>query len=1077
MNTVLKRYTLAALLLATFTLSYYAAASPADDLVGRWRQVEAGSSVEFGVLQFEKEGRLYVEVNQKGENSVLLVQYAVDEESTTISFSEALDFDPVTFAFEEDLLVLTQGDEEPLKFEKQNELRFYSSIAGDSEMHVMQIKSLDVNVEVFGERAITNVMYTIKNNHDEDLEAKIEIPLPEDALVVGYAIDINDAMIEGVAVPKAKARQAFEEIEDREVDPGIAEITRGNNFSTEIYPVPSKGTRKIRISYTHPLERNLIGNYYYQFPLSKIDSNAAVSISMSADGMRFIPLVKKSPFNKPEWEEANTGNRYYFADALPNSFDRIEPLRDLEVRFTPLKKSSAVIARARDGHRYLYSNLVISDESLAPIEAPTRISVLWDASASAEENHKDKLKLLAGFLKKIKKLKLENIELQLVVFANEILHEQVYKIGGVEDALVLAYLLENVHYDGATRYDLPEEAAKKFAADYSLLFSDGMSSLGTLSPIDLDKPLYVITASTKNNLPWLYESAYRNKGLLLDLTKLGTGKALDRIGTQLPALEMRVNGEVNNFEISNWLNLENEITLSVAAQLPKELEQMEEGTLSFSVANNMLHVANFEQKAVGEFARYDWLRLRLNNMSGDLVRNEELITKLGMEYSLATAYTSLVVLEDLDDYVTYGIQPPISFPGAKKYEKMRAEFLKDEKENEPTQENILAFLNDQWAERTEWWNDSKPMTLEKIEEKKKALAEKKKAEQEKMRARSSSENDVVEEVSVAGIRASLDATEDAASGGGVAVSLKPWSPDVPYIQRIKAGDPKGKKSDIDLYRKEKETFGESPAFYMDVAQYFFEKGEEKLAIRIMSNVLEINPENVALERMVAYNLEQFGAHDAAIAVLEHVKQLNAWEASSARDLAKVWEKKALLSKKMEDYQQTIDYYFEAITGPWDVEETLRVVALMELNHFLAKLKSEEMNIPNWKASLLKNLDVDVRIVLSWNSRVADIDLWVQEPSGEWVSYSNEISLSGGTLPYDVTDGFGPEEYLTRFALEGDYEIFVDLYSNRSVELFGPITLTLDLYTNYGREDETLTTTSVRLKEKGERIPIGKITWH
>lgn len=1077
MITVFKRYLIPVSLLLLCLTQHYVAAAPGDDLLGRWKLVSNDPGQEYAFLQFEKGGTLYVETKEDTGYAVQAVPYKVEiiEEQTQL-IVEVLTDQSLQYSFAEKQLQITDGAT-TMTFEREKQLRHYSRIAQDGDRRVMQIKALDINVEIFGERAISHVMYTIQNNHDEDLEAKIDIPLPEDALVVGYAIDIGDAMIEGVAVPKAKARQSFEEIEDERVDPGIAEITRGNKFSTEIYPVPAGGTRKIRVSYTHSLDRNLIGSYAYEFPLHLIDSNAAVSVSMSADGMRFIPLVKKSPFEKPKWDEANTGNRYYFADALPNSFDRMEPIKDLEVRFTPLDQSTAVIARARDGHRYVFAKLDLEESLLTSVGAPTRITVLWDASASAEVNQKEKLKVLAGFLKEIKKLKLENIELQLVVFANEILHEKVYKIGGQEDPLVLAHLIK-LQYDGATRFDLPVEAARKFAADYSLLFSDGISTLGSLSPVALDTPLYVINAAQEKNLPWLYTSAYQNKGLLLDVNRLGVAKTVELIGKQLPALEIRVNGLPGDLELATWLRLDSEIQLSVAARLPQKLEAMQEGTLSFSIGDKLLYVANFEQRAAGEFARYDWLRLQLNNLLGDLVSNEKRITDFGMQYALATPYTTLMVLEDIEQYVEYGIRPPASFPQADTYEKLRAAFVESEEDEASTRENILEYLEDEWENRTRWWKKSEPTTVDAVKQKMADDLEKRKQSRPRMTATASADavvaEEAVEEISVQGVRASLPEDEEQ---GAAVTTIKPWSPDTPYMQRIKTGDPKGKKSQLDLYFEEKQNWGASPTFYMDVAQFFFEKGESDVAVRIMSNVLELNPENVALERMVAYNLEQFGAFDAAIAVLEHVKKLNPWEASSARDLAKVWEKKALQTKAAKDYQQAIDYYVEAIVGPWELEEELRIVALMEFNHLLAGLKTDEMNIPQWQASFLQNLDLDVRVVLSWNSRVADIDVWVQEPSGEFVSYSNSNSYAGGYLPFDITDGFGPEEYLTRFALKGDYEVFVDLYSNRSVELFGPVSVTLDIYTNYGRENEELHSTTVRLGEAGERIPVGGITWH
>lgn len=83
--------------------------------------------------------------------------------------------------------------------------------------------------------------------------------LPEKSTIRGFALDINGAMVDGVAVEKEKARVAFEE-EVRKgccrlfyfqhlfchlrctffflgVDPGIVEHISGNTFKTRVYPM------------------------------------------------------------------------------------------------------------------------------------------------------------------------------------------------------------------------------------------------------------------------------------------------------------------------------------------------------------------------------------------------------------------------------------------------------------------------------------------------------------------------------------------------------------------------------------------------------------------------------------------------------------------------------------------------------------------------------------------------------------------------------------------------------------------------------------------------------------------------
>ena len=53
-----------------------------------------------------------------------------------------------------------------------------------------------------------------------------------------------------------------------------------------------------------------------------------------------------------------------------------------------------------------------------------------------------------------------------------------------------------------------------------------------------------------------------------------------------------------------------------------------------------------------------WAIQKIKNLELDSDKNEQEILKLGKKYSIVTGFTSLIVLENADDYVTYKIKPP-----------------------------------------------------------------------------------------------------------------------------------------------------------------------------------------------------------------------------------------------------------------------------------------------------------------------------------------------------------------------------------------------------------------------------------
>jgi uncharacterized protein YfaP (DUF2135 family) len=77
---------------------------------------------------------------------------------------------------------------------------------------------------------------------------------------------------------------------------------------------------------------------------------------------------------------------------------------------------------------------------------------------------------------------------------------------------------------------------------------------------------------------------------------------------------------------------------------------------------------------------------------------------------------------------------------------------------------------------------------------------------------------------------------------------------------------------------------------------------------------------------------------------------------------------------------------------------------------------------------------------------------------------------------DVTDGFGPEEYMIRKAPNGEYEVFVKYFASHQQTLFGPATATATIFTNWGRATEKSKTLSLRLEKQSEKVKIGAITF-
>ena len=130
--------------------------------------------------------------------------------------------------------------------------------------------------------------------------------------------------------------------------------------------------------------------------------------------------------------------------------------------------------------------------------------------------------------------------------------------------------------------------------------------------------------------------------------------------------------------------------------------------------------------------------------------------------------------------------------------------------------------------------------------------------------------------------------------------------------------------------------------------------------------------------------------------------------------------------------------------------------------------------------LISRLDVDLRVVIEWNTEATDIDLWVEEPSGETAIFSNPGTELGGLLSNDMTVGFGPEEYVLRHAPNGEFTIKANVYSVDSLNPNGASTVTARLIYDYGRPTERMERRDIELlpTDEGEEdaVLVGKIVF-
>ncbi len=330
-------------------------------------------------------------------------------------------------------------------------------------------------------------------------------------------------------------------------------------------------------------------------------------------------------------------------------------------------------------------------------------------------------------------------------------------------------------------------------------------------------------------------------------------------------------------------------------------------------------------------------------------------------------------------------------------------------------------------------------------------------------------------------------------GVGPAVVVKAWDPKAPYLSALKKAAPEKRFA---AYMAQRKKYGKSPGFFLDCSEFFFRNNQRALGMQVLSNIAELELESPALLRVLGHRLARIGKLDLAVLTLEQVLKLRPDEPQSHRDLAlllaaRAREMQRILAVKdmprqaaqrmsaqiRADYGRAIKLLNKVVMGHWsrrDDFEGIEVIALMEANHLIPHAKAAGLKDIPLDKRLIRLPDVDVRIVLTWDADNTDIDLWVIEPSGEKAYYEHQRTTIGGLLSQDFTSGYGPEEYVLRRAMKGTYTVKANYFGSDAAKMLGPVTLRVDIFTNFGRDNEKRKSITLRLKDAEETATVADI---
>lgn len=923
------------------------------------------------------------------------------------------------------------------------------------------LRAASMQVETDGSLARTTLLLTLHNPNDRLLEGTLEFPLQPGQQVSAFALDVGGVLRDAVPVPKQKAQQVFESIERRNVDPGVLEQTAGNHFRLRVYPIPARGTRQVRLVIDEAMRRDVDG-WRLDVPVHLLGGADAFSLKLRAQGLRKPPQVVGA-FNGLNFERSGRG---YVATVERKAF---RPANGLSLRF-PAENAPQSYVQTQGNDRFALVEIPVPATAnvMARRALPASVGLLWDASGSARK--RDRQTEFALLDRYFKAMGDGSVTLRLLRDVGE--DGGRFEIRG-GDWSALRKVLETAVYDGAS--DLADWTPAAGIGEY-LLVSDGLQNYGDrpFPKLHDGQSLYALnSAGADADGARLSALAEARGGRLVQWQGRASldaaANALLGAGTRIVALE----GEgIEDLQPQAWY---------VEGGLLRVAGRLTEPTATVRVTVSEAGKTRSLEQTIGTDTPQSnrvgalWASWQVAARAAEPERHRGEIARLGQRFGIVTPGTSLLVLEAPEDYVRYDIPAPPALS-----EQVAALRRTQTQEKEQSRSQRLEDVASRFADRVTWWGRDFPKTAPPAPKADKARSSRGRPGREEAPtgavamqsppppppppappAPMMSAEAVATDRSETARSASV-ADADVA-GQGVSIQLQAWAPDSPYARRLRGA----KAEDLyALYLDERDSHADSTAFYLDVADLLLQKGRRAEALRVLSNLAELKLENRHVLRVLGYRLMQAKDYARAVQVFREVLRLADEEPQSHRDLG-------LALAASGQRQEGIERLYEVAARPWDSRfSEVELVALNELNAIVATAP-QRLDTAFIDRRLLRNMPLDLRVVLAWDSDNSDMDLWVTDPNGERCYYGNKNTYQGGLLSDDFTGGYGPEEFVLKDAKPGKYKVEANFFGDRQQIVTGATTLSMMFSTGWGTKRQNDQMVTLRLSGKSETVFVGE----
>ncbi|MFA7236999.1 MAG: VIT and VWA domain-containing protein [Phycisphaeraceae bacterium] len=554
----------------------------------------------------------------------------------------------------------------------------------------LEIVSHDVRVTLNNGVAVTEIEQVFRNTEQRQVEALYTFPVPRGASVSSFSMWINGREMVGEVVEKQRARQIYDSYKQKRRDPGLLEQVDYRTFEMRIFPIPAAAEQRVRLTYSQELKPD--GTWAtYVYPLAtstRKDVNAAVvgRFSMTMRINSEIPITDIESGSHPK-AFAVARHAEHFAEASMETTGG-DLGRDVVIAYQIKRPHTGIdIITSKQGREDGYFLLTLTaGEELAKAAAPMDYVFVLDISGSMRNDGKlatsiDAVRAFVNALGDGERFEVMTFNVQPAM-----LFSQLSPVND-ETKRQAADFLTTRQARGGTSLKPALAAAYRYAQNNAdrqtnvVILSDGMTEQAEraqLIQLITQRPegvrVFCIGVGNDVNRPLLDQLAERTGGLAAFISRgddfARQAQAFRRKLMHPAASDVKLTfegGDVYDVEPAQLPNLYHGAPLTVYGRYrnPGDAPVLLTATVNGQRIEQRVTLNLPEKNADNPQIERMWAWKRIDSLlkqadgegsSGGRQNVIPQVVTLGEGYSIATEYTSFIVLENDAEYQRWNIQ-------------------------------------------------------------------------------------------------------------------------------------------------------------------------------------------------------------------------------------------------------------------------------------------------------------------------------------------------------------------------------------------------------------------------------------